>query len=275
LQSLTDADCNPTNPDSAVDFAGRAAMTETFNAVQMRPARPASRPLLGSEDRRLYANGLLAELPDADLALLALDLVAVTLAPGSVLQRSGEPIAYAYFIERGLVSLFTMLEDGSQLETCSIGRKGAIGLNGGLGARLATSHAIVQMPVSASRISIPHLAALAAGSSAVRDMIVRHGESLLLRTQVTLVCNTRHAGDQRLCRWLLQACEESGSTQLSVTQAALGTILGLRRTTVTLFCKALQQAGIIKVRRGTIKVSDLAALEAKACTCHRAAMPRP
>jgi CRP-like cAMP-binding protein len=228
------------------------------------PVEVRSRP----ESKRWRGNHLLAELAPAEFDLLAPYLSAVAFLPGTVLQQCGQQVEHAYFLESGLVSVFTVLPDGSKLETCSVGRKGAINLMAGLGSRRAFNQAIVQMPVSAARISIQRLAEMASSSGSIRDMITRYGESVFERTQTVLVCNSMHAIGQRLCRWLLQACDETGLAKLFITQATLGQMLGVRRTTVTLICKGLQEQGIIRVHRGSVVVQDVAALAAKACSCH-------
>ncbi len=45
-------------------------------------------------------------------------------------------------------------------------------------------------------------------------------------------------------------------------------MLGVRRTTVTLVANQLEQAGLIKNRRGRIVVMDRMGLEGVACECY-------
>ena len=47
-------------------------------------------------------------------------------------------------------------------------------------------------------------------------------------------------------------------------------MMGVRRTSVTLEAKQLQTMGLIKYRRGTVQILDVAGLEESACECHQA-----
>jgi hypothetical protein len=46
-------------------------------------------------------------------------------------------------------------------------------------------------------------------------------------------------------------------------------MLGVGRPTITLVARALQEAGLIDYRRGSITIADRTGLEAVACECHR------
>jgi Crp-like helix-turn-helix domain len=52
-----------------------------------------------------------------------------------------------------------------------------------------------------------------------------------------------------LARWLLQTRDRIDSDVLPLTQEFLSQMLGVRRTTVTLVARQLEQAGVIQNRR--------------------------
>ena len=214
-------------------------------------------------------NRLLTALPAADLALLSPHLVETNLDSGVVLQESGQPIRRVYFPHAGLVSLLGILPEGQAIDTASIGRDGAIGLSAGLGAQIALSRAVVQLPGRAAQIAPNRLAEVAAHSRAVQDMIVRYNDVLLAQVQHAVVCNTVHHVQERLCRWLLHAHDRIDGDTVAITQEFLSNMLGVQRTTVTAICRMLQSDNIVDVRRGRIRIRDVAALERKSCSCYR------
>src|SRR5215216_1777267 len=217
----------------------------------------------------LGRNRLLAALPPTDFALLVPHLVETTLDRGAFLQEAGEPIKRVYFPHSGLVSLLGILPDGHAVDTATIGRDGAIGLSAGLGSQLGLSHAVVQLPGTAAQISPARLADVAAQRKAVRDMIVRYNDALLAQVQQSVVCNTVHHVQERVCRCLLHAHDRIDGDTVSLTQEFLSGMLGVQRTTVTAICRMLQADGILDVRRGRIQIRDVGALERKACACYR------
>jgi hypothetical protein len=46
-------------------------------------------------------------------------------------------------------------------------------------------------------------------------------------------------------------------------------VLGVRRTSVTVVARTLQEAGMIHYRRGLIKLVDIPALQETACECYQ------
>jgi CRP-like cAMP-binding protein len=213
-------------------------------------------------------NRLLAGLPPADFVLLAPHLAETTLERGTVLAEPGQPIKRVTFPHGGLVSLLGVLPEGHAVDTATIGREGAIGLSTGLGSQLAVSRAVVQLPGAAAQISPLRLAEAAAQSKAVRDMIVRYCDALLAQVQQSVVCNTVHHVQERLCRWLLQAHDRIEGDTIPLTQEFLSGLLGVQRTTVTAICRMLQADGIIDVRRGRILIRNRGALTRKSCACY-------
>src|SRR5262249_44809621 len=118
------------------------------------------------------------------------------------------------------------------------------------------------------------LAELADRSKRLRAMIARYQDTLLAQVQQTVVCNTVHPIQARMCRWLLQAHDRMATDNLALTQEFLSGVLGVQRTTITLVSRLLQAEGIVQVRPGHIHTRDQAALERKAWDCYRT-MRRP
>jgi CRP-like cAMP-binding protein len=202
-------------------------------------------------------NHLLSSLPAAEYALLEPHLKDVPLKQGTVLVEQGEVVI--------------VLADGEKaVETATVGREGGVGVVAGLGPRLATARAIVQVAGSGSRIAARQLQTVTKQSPFLHDYIVRYQEMLLHQAQQSTACNALHEARPRLCRWLLQTRDRLDSDMIALTQEFLAQMLGVRRTTVTELARGLQKKGLVRYKRGKIEVLDRDGLEECACECYGA-----
>jgi len=83
-----------------------------------------------------------------------------------------------------------------------------------------------------------------------------------------VVCNSSHATIQRAARWLLTTRDRMGRDEFLLTQEFLGQMLGVRRLTVSEVARRLQAEDLIRYRRGTITLTDVAGLQQAACSCY-------
>jgi CRP-like cAMP-binding protein len=83
--------------------------------------------LLTDTSGSVGSNRLLDELKPADFWLLAPNLKDVSISQGGVLQELGEAIQYVYFPRSGTISLLAVMQNGSAIETASVGCEGAVG----------------------------------------------------------------------------------------------------------------------------------------------------
>ena len=213
-------------------------------------------------------NRLLSALSPAELELLTPHLKEVVLEQGAVLQEQGERVDHVYFPGDCIISLIAVMRQGDAIETATVGREGAIGLLSGHGPRRAHTRAVVQVSGSAMRIAAPRFRKVAEESQAIRDMIGRYGEVLLIQVQQTAACNALHDVEERLSRWLLQARDRVDDNTIRLTHEFLSQMLGVRRPTVTVVARMLQDAGLIRYHRGHIEIIDRRGLEARACECY-------
>jgi len=213
-------------------------------------------------------NRLLTALPEQAIAQLAPDLRQVTLPQGAVCYCAGDPIDQVYFPQTGMISLLVTTGDGAIVETSSVGREGAVGVQCGNGPCLSLTRASVQIRGNFWVISAPRFEAATSRSAELRELIVTYIETLWAEAQQNAACNAIHDGSSRLCRWLLQCADRTGSDQVPLTQEFLAEMLGVRRTTVTLLAQEVQRRGILRYSRGRITILDRAALEGCACDCY-------
>jgi CRP-like cAMP-binding protein len=215
-------------------------------------------------------NRLLAALSPEDHQLLAPRMVPITLEKGALLYDPGDLLDTVYFPDDCVISLMTLMESGSAIESATIGREGALGLMASVSPRQCLSRAIVQVAGRARRISAPHLHRAWEQSPQIRDLVDRHSEALFAHVVQSVACNALHSVEARFCRWLLSCHDRIDSNTVSLTQEFLADMLGVQRTTVTVVARALQAAGLIRYRRGVVDILDRSGLEAIACECYGA-----
>ena len=218
----------------------------------------------------LITNRLLASIPQATLALLNGKWSSLALAQGQICLSTGDRISRVYFPTSTVISLAIATERGELVETGMVGREGAAGLQTVFGPRTSHTRAIVQVPGWCYAIAADVLREAVATSAQAQAVVIRYIETSWAEAQQLAVCNAVHGGAARLARWLLQFADRSGSNEVWLTQEFMGQMLGLRRTSVTLLARVLQDKGIITCARGRMIIADRPALEACACECYRA-----
>ena len=216
-------------------------------------------------------NRLLASMTAGDYALLEPKLELTNFKQGAVIQEVGEPIDKVYFPQSGMISLLVLTQEGGAIESGTIGYEGAVGLHRGFGNRLAFTRAVIQIAGVMSQISGEAFEHATSSGERIKEIISKYTEVLWVEAQQIAACNAVHDAEARLARWLLQTQDRllPKTPTIDLTQEFLAQMLGTRRTTVTLVARALQEAGLIRYRRGKIEILDRAGLEEAACECYR------
>ena len=187
---------------------------------------------------------------------------------GEVVCEAGGLLKHAYFPQGSVLSLLTVLENGSAIETANIGREGAFGLFAAMYSRVSFNRCIVQLEGHTVRCPIELLQEEFRNSEHVRNLFVSYSETLLSQVQQTVACNAMHSTEERMCRWLLMMHDRAEGEALTYTHEFLAHILGANRKSVTLAAQSMQNAELISYRRGTIQVLDRPGLEKASCECY-------
>ena len=87
--------------------------------------------------------------------------------------------------------------------------------------------------------------------------LFRHEQTVYAQASQSAACMAAHHVEARLSRWLLRSRDLAGTDSLQFTQEFLSEMLGVKRTSVTLHARTLQQAGLIKYSRGHIRITDV------------------
>ena len=214
------------------------------------------------------SNLLLASLPPENLAALAPHLQVVQLPRETVLFEAGDTIKTIYFLHTGIVSMVVDLASGEMIETAMIGRDSLAGGSAAIDDDIALNRAVVQVAGAASVVDVGTFRGLVQQSHTFRATLARHRQFVLAAAQQSAACNAAHTIEARLSRWLLRCHDLLGSDEITLTQEFLGDMLGVRRTSVSLVAYSLQRAGLIRYRRGRIRVIDREGLQETACECY-------
>ncbi|MES2582956.1 MAG: Crp/Fnr family transcriptional regulator [Pseudomonadota bacterium] len=216
-------------------------------------------------------NQLLVALPQEDMDRWQGRLELVELSLNQILYAAGRAPEYVYFPTTAIVSLMSTTVDGATAEVALVGNDGVVGISSLLGADAAATDAVVQSAGRAYRISARFVKAEIEQSYGVMKVVMRYAQAVLGQMAQTAVCNRYHSIDQQFCRRLLAGMDRLPSDELDMTHELAANLLGVRREGVTLAAHRLQEAGLIRYRRGHIVVLDRERLEQKTCECYAVA----
>src|SRR6266513_5869920 len=214
-------------------------------------------------------NHLLEALPASDYERLSAHLELVPMGLGEVLYESGAQLRYVYFPTTSILSLLYVMEDGASAEIAIVGNEGILGISLFMGGETTPSRAVVQSAGHGFRLKAQLLKNEFGRFGPMLHLLLRYTQALITQMAQTAVCNRHHSVDQQLCRWLLLSLDRLQTNELSMTQELIANMLGVRREGVTEAAGKLQDAGLIRYRRGTITVLDRPGLAARSCECYQ------
>ncbi len=192
---------------------------------------------------------LLGALETASRKLIDPHLEPIKLKLGDIVCEAGGLLKHAYFPQGAVLSLLTVLKNGSAIETANIGREGAFGLFAAMYSRVSFNRCLVQLEGRMVRCPIELLRSEFSRSEHARNLFVSYSETLLSQIQQTVACNAMHTTEQKMCRWLLMMHDRAEGEILPYTHEFLSQMLGANRKSITLAAQSLQAAGLISYHR--------------------------
>ena len=213
-------------------------------------------------------NEILASLSDREFDAAIPDLEIVRLELRETVYAPGARIEFVYFPLSSMLSLVTVMRNGSQVEAATIGNEGMTGSPLSLPGTVSPLLMICQIPGEAIRMPARAFRSWLAQSGGVQDIMDRHAQALVALIAQTAACNRLHAVEQRCARWLLMTHDRARSDEFPLTQEFLSAMLGVRRASVSTSAIAIQRRGYIRYHRGMIEIIDRRGLEALSCECY-------
>jgi CRP-like cAMP-binding protein len=216
-------------------------------------------------------NLLIDRLDEAEFMQLTKHAQLVDLPQGEILYRQDGPIPYVYFPTSGCCCHVVPLGEDRQIEATTIGKEGMLGIHAALGINFSSLMAVSVVHGKALRVPIQTFLEIIRKGGLLSKLSMKYAAYCLRLTSQTIACNTIHSVKQRVCRRLLMAHDRVGMNEFVLTHELLGQMLGVRRQTITLVARTLQDANLIEYRRGVIKILNRPGLEAASCECYQIA----
>jgi CRP-like cAMP-binding protein len=213
-------------------------------------------------------NALLDSLPDADRAALTPGLEWVTMRLGDRVYEPGVALSHAFFPATAVVSLHYVTRSGATAETTGVGNEGMVGIPLFMGGGTTSSSAVVHTGGHGWRLERHLLLREFERGGALQRTLLRYTQALMTQIAQTAACYRHHSVEQQLSGWLMAALDRTPAGELVMTQELLGSLLGVRRESITQAVGRLQDMGHIRCRRGHISVLDPVGLAGSACECY-------
>lgn len=214
-------------------------------------------------------NQILDALPESEYQRIAPYSKQIHLESSAILSEPGEKIHQIYFPQTAMISLVSIMIDGSTTEIGIIGNEGLVGLPAILGGQSTTSRTIVQVSGTALKIPADIVVREFHRAQKLHQLVLLYTQALFTQVSQSAACNRQHNIEARLARWLLSVQDCVLKNELFLTQEFIANMLGTRRSGVTVAAGILQQAGIIRYSRGKITILNQQDLEATSCECYR------
>jgi len=222
-----------------------------------------------SQLRGDFRNAVLARLTPGNLEGLRPHLHPISLEVKQVIYQPNQPIQDIFFVEIGMISVVSLMDDGRSIEVGTIGRESVAGAVVLLGAKSIPYQAYVQIAGHGHRIGAAELKEAAKQDDELRDVLSRAQVAFHTQTMQSVACNGLHSVTQRCCRWLLMSQDRINGDAVPLTHEFLALMLGVRRASVTDVLRPIQDRGWIQSNRGEITVLDRKGLESGSCECYR------
>lgn len=191
------------------------------------------------------------------------------LRTGDVILADGAPVTHVIFPHEGVISIVAEMADGRSVEKTSVGNEGFVGLALIMGGGASFGRWVVQVPGTASWVSIEDLDVALEKFQCVREIMLRYAKAHTLQLMESVACNSLHTAQQRIARWLLSAHDRVCGDTFYLTQESISKLLALRRATVNTVCSDLMNSGAISYHRGSLTVADRTVLQSHACECYQ------
>jgi CRP-like cAMP-binding protein len=217
----------------------------------------------------LEGSNLLGSLRAKDRALLEPYISDCALAAGESIYEPGEIVRHAFFPRGSALAVYLVeMESGDIVETTMIGREGALGGIVSHGEMPSYARSCVMHEGVFYRIASADLERVKEQSSQVRHLFARYADCLMAQIFQAVACNASHTIEQRAAKWLCAAMDRTGESDITMTQEQLAAMMGIGRSYASRVVQRFKAEGLVRTRRGGLRVLDPEGLRGHACSCN-------
>jgi len=200
--------------------------------------------------------------------IVRLHLRPVKLDVRHALEELGESVDHVFFLESGIASATVRFRDGFEVEAGMYGHDSLSGISAFMGTRGSINASYIQIAGDGYSCSIEHAAAEFQLGGRFHSLALRAVQAQFVQSMQSAGCNAHHEIELRLARWILLCADRTESNSFALSHEFVNTMLGARRTSVSIAAGILKKRGLIRYTRSNIHIADRPGLEATACECY-------
>jgi CRP-like cAMP-binding protein len=213
-----------------------------------------------------FNNAILKNLDAETIARLHLHKVRLELR--HPLEVPDEPVRDIFFLESGIASVTTRFKDGFEVEAGMYGNDSLSGISAFMGARRSLNASYIQIAGHGFSCKFEQASEEFDRDGKFRSLALRAVQAQFVQSMQSAGCNAHHDLEPRLARWLLLVADRTQTDRFALSHEFIATMLGSRRTTVSIAAANLKRRGLIEYTRSNIHIVDRDALESRACECY-------
>jgi CRP-like cAMP-binding protein len=213
-------------------------------------------------------NRLLAQLDDAALHRLEKRFKPLSVKPNDTVHQADEPIAQIFFHSTAVLCLLTTMQDGSSIESGTIGREGATWNCASFGSPKMPCETVVVVAGNCFKTPLSAIEEELEQNDRFKDVMQRYSHALIVQSIRSTACNGLHPLPQRCARWLLTTFDRVEGDSFFATHEMIASLLGASRPAVSLTMRVLQSAGVVESKRGKLTLLNRKKLEQASCECY-------
>jgi CRP-like cAMP-binding protein len=213
-------------------------------------------------------NQILAKLPSEELAVVMEHAEDILCPSRQEMFQAGDVIERVYFPLTGMCSLVIVLEDGTTVESMTVGREGFIGVHLLNEVSTARYKGICQVEGRFLVMSADAFLSIIDDLPELSRRLHRYSQYAADVAAQSAACNSVHNVEQRCARWLLVTSDAIDSTTFNLTQEFLAQMLAVRRPGVSVAMTALARRSLVSYRYRKITLLDVKGLKETACECY-------